>query len=162
MMLAMESMVLRGAEVQNGGGSSPAISAFGGQPKPLRTLTGLLHHGLSKSTERELKTMTLAAALIALAGCSMTLPVRGQVGQAGETFAGTATGYMDGAGDLTVTTSKATTCTGAFVYETARRGAGTFTCSDGRTGPFEFVSTGSRGTGTGRLNGEVVTFTFGP
>lgn len=108
-----------------------------------------------------MRRMISAAALVALAGCSMTLRVQGQVGQAGETFTGTATGYLDGAGDLTIVTSKGATCTGAFVYETARRGAGTFTCNDGRTGPFEFVSTGSRGTGTGRLQGEVVTFTFG-
>jgi hypothetical protein len=108
-----------------------------------------------------MKIVVVVAAALIVAGCSMTLPVRGQIGQAGETFTGTATGHMDGAGDLTVVSSKGVTCNGSFVYETRRRGAGTFVCTDGRTGPFDFVSTGSRGTGSGRLQGEIVTFTFG-
>ena len=103
----------------------------------------------------------MATLLLSASACSMTLPVRGQVGQGGETFTGTATGYMDGAGDLTIVSSKGGTCTGAFVYVNRRQGSGTFTCTDGRAGPFNFVSTGSRGTGTGSLNGETVTFTFG-
>jgi hypothetical protein len=96
-----------------------------------------------------------------LAGCSLTLAVRGQVGNTGETFTGTATGYMDGAGDLTITSNRGAVCTGAFVYVTRRQGSGTFTCNDGRTGPFEFVSTGSRGTGSGRLGDQPITFVFG-
>ncbi len=32
---------------------------------------------------------------------------------------------------------------------------------DGRSGPFRFVSTGTRGTGTGDLGGSRFTFTFG-
>lgn len=94
-------------------------------------------------------------------GCSMTLPVVGTVESTGERFAGTATGRMDGAGTLTIRSTRGTTCEGRFVYVTAREGSGTFTCSDGRSGPFTFVSTGKRGTGTGRLDGQPFTFTFG-
>jgi hypothetical protein len=107
------------------------------------------------------RALSAAFAAITLAGCSLTLPVRGQVGQGGETFQGTATGYMDGGGDLTVTLANGTRCTGAFVYVTRRYGEGTFNCQDGRTGPFTFVSTGTRGTGSGTLAGQPVTFTFG-
>ena len=98
---------------------------------------------------------------VSLAGCSLTLPVRGQVSESAETFTGTATGYTDGAGDLTIATNLGATCSGAFVYVTRRQGEGTFTCSDGRTGPFSFVSTEQRGTGSGSLAGKPVTFTFG-
>lgn len=98
---------------------------------------------------------------VAVSACSLTLPVRGQFESGKETFSGTATGYMDGAGDLTITSSKGTVCNGTFVYVTRRNGQGTFSCTDGRSGPFSFVSTGQRGTGTGRLGGEPFTFTFG-
>jgi hypothetical protein len=68
---------------------------------------------------------------------------------------------MDGAGDLTIVSNRGATCTGAFVYVNRRQGSGTFTCNDGRTGPFTFVSTGQRGTGSGQIGGQPVTFVFG-
>ncbi len=108
-----------------------------------------------------MRAMLILPVLLLLAGCSMTLPVRGQVAQTGETFEGSATGRLDGGGDLVVTSSTGARCTGQFVYVTARRGEGTFTCDDGRIGPYTFVSTGTRGTGSGTLNGQVMTFTFG-
>lgn len=104
--------------------------------------------------------LSAAAALLACA-CSMTLPVRGNVQNSDETFTGSATGHLDGAGTLTITTTKGVSCTGNFVYVTSRQGEGTFVCSDGRTGPFEFVSTGTKGTGHGDLGGQKATFTFG-
>jgi len=91
----------------------------------------------------------------------MTLPVQGLVQDSDETFSGTATGYLDGGGDLEIVSSKGTVCEGDFVYVTRRQGEGVFHCDDGRSGPFEFVSTGSRGTGHGTLGGENFTFTFG-
>lgn len=103
-----------------------------------------------------------ACALVALtSGCAMTLAVKGQSATGGETFSGTATGYMDGAGTLTITSNKGRKCTGDFVYVTRREGSGTFTCNDGSSGPFNFVSTGTRGTGTGTIGGTPFTFTFG-
>ena len=103
---------------------------------------------------------TLSATTL-LTSCSMTLPVRGNVMNSSETFSGTATGYLDGGGNLTIVTSKGATCKGNFVYVSRRDGEGVFTCNDGRTGPFTFVSTGTRGTGKGDLGGERFIFTFG-
>lgn len=96
-----------------------------------------------------------------LQGCAMTLPVRGQVQNTAETFTGTATGYIDGAGNLRIVSSRGAVCQGDFVYTTRRTGEGVFNCDDGRSGPFQFVSTGRRGSGYGDLGGERFTFTFG-
>lgn len=104
--------------------------------------------------------MTLGTAAI-LAACSMTLPIKGQVQSSKETFNGIATGYMDGGGDLQIVSSQGAVCSGNFVYVTSRNGEGVFNCNDGRSGPFKFVSTGSRGTGHGSLGGEKFIFTFG-
>jgi hypothetical protein len=96
-----------------------------------------------------------------LAGCSMTLPVRGASTNGDETFTGTATGYLDGGGTLEVTSNRGMHCSGTFVYVTQRHGRGTFQCQNGQSGPFQFVSTGSQGTGTGEIGGRKFTFTFG-
>lgn len=104
---------------------------------------------------------TLSVASLGISACSMTLPVAGLVQTTGERFSGTATGYMDGAGELTVVSTGGATCRGKFVYVTSRTGEGVFECDDGRSGPFTFVSTGSKGTGVGNLGGERFTFTFG-
>lgn len=108
------------------------------------------------------KALTLAGiAAFCLSGCSMTLPVKGQLQKTDEHFSGTATGYMDGSGVLKIVTSKGSVCEGNFVYVTTRQGEGVFACDDKRSGPFSFVSTGSKGTGFGELGGERFTFTFG-
>ena len=91
----------------------------------------------------------------------MTLPVRGQVQSADETFSGTATGYLDGTGTLEIVSSRGAVCKGNFVYVTSRQGEGVFECNDKRSGPFEFVSSGTRGTGKGDLGGQRFVFTFG-
>jgi hypothetical protein len=103
---------------------------------------------------------TIAGLALGLAGCSLTLPVRGVVEGTGEVFSGAATGGSSGAGTLRITSAR-TSCDGQFVYVTRRQGKGTFVCADGRTGPFEFVSTGRQGTGTGDFGGRRFTFTFG-
>ncbi len=97
----------------------------------------------------------------ALGGCTMTLLVSGIVQNSDETFTGTATGGLDRAGTLSIVSSKGASCEGNFVYVTSRTGEGVFNCSDGRSGPFRFVSTGIKGTGQGNLGGEAFTFTFG-
>lgn len=108
-----------------------------------------------------MRTLLAIALCCALAACSKTLPVHGQVQNSAETFTGSATGYMDGSGTLQIRSSKGTVCNGDFVYVTKRYGEGVFTCTDGRSGPFSFTSTGNRGTGTGTLGGQNFTFTFG-
>ena len=105
--------------------------------------------------------LLLSLSAWALCACSVTLPVRGQFETASEAFTGTATGRMDGAGELKVVGDRGSVCSGNFVYVTSREGQGTLTCQDGRSGPFEFVSTGMRGTGHGQLAGQRFTFTFG-
>ena len=105
--------------------------------------------------------IVIGLAVTLFSGCSMTLPVRGGIQNTNETFTGTATGYTDGGGTLTVISSTGAKCTGNFVYVTRRNGEGVFICSDGRSGPFRFVSTGTRGTGVGDLGGERFIFTFG-
>src|SRR6266851_4620031 len=100
---------------------------------------------------KQLLAVSLLTSGVLLSACSMTLPVRGETETGDETFSGSATGYLDHSGTLTIQSNKGTTCTGEFVYVTPRQGQGTFRCSDGRSGPFTFVSTGTHGTGTGRL-----------
>jgi len=107
------------------------------------------------------KPCLLAAALVILSACSLTLPVRGLVQNTDETFTGTTTGYMGGAGDLHIVSNRGAVCDGSFTFVTQRSGEGVFQCSDGRSGPFQFVSTGTRGSGYGSLGGHIFTFTFG-
>ncbi len=102
----------------------------------------------------------LAAASLCLVGC-LTLPVSGSTEDGSERFYGTATGYLSGGGTITLESTKGAKIEGTFVYINRRQGEGTFRCADGRTGPFTFVSTGSYGTGTGRLGNQYFTFTFG-
>ncbi len=96
-----------------------------------------------------------------LPACSLTLPVRGLVQDSDEKFIGTATGYSDGSGHLEVLSTSGVKCRGNFVYVTSRMGEGVFECADGRSGPFRFVSTGTRGNGQGNLGKQIFTFTFG-
>ena len=107
------------------------------------------------------RTASLAALALTLAACEVRAPVQGQLASGAETFTGEAVGGADGAGTLKIRSDKGRTCKGRFVYETQRQGSGTFLCSDGTSGPFTFVSTGTRGTGTGTIGGQPFTFTFG-
>lgn len=97
--------------------------------------------------------------LMAAAACSMS--VQGVVQGTDETFTGKATAGIDGSGTLNIVSNKGPTCSGRFVYETDSRGAGVFICSDGRSGPFQFVATISGGVGGGTLGDRNFTFTFG-
>ena len=85
-------------------------------------------------------------AALFLTGCSATVPVTGQLQGNHETFTGRATGYSDGSGELAIVTNAGVSCKGSYVFIHSRQGEGTFTCVDGRTGPFHSVSTGSNGS----------------
>lgn len=91
----------------------------------------------------------------------MTLPLRGQTEAGDEKFTGQATGQLDGGGTLTLISNRGRSCDGDFVYVTGRNGEGVFNCTDGQSGSFKFVSTGSRGVGTGMIGQSPFTFTFG-
>ncbi len=105
--------------------------------------------------------LMIVALSAALSSCAMTLPVKGQSESGEELFSGKATGGIDGSGTLNITSTKGRSCQGSFVYTTQRRGEGTFTCTNGQSGAFSFVSTGTKGTGTGTIGGTKFTFTFG-
>lgn len=96
-----------------------------------------------------------------LTSCSMTLPASGRIVGTKETFKGEATGYLDGGGTLTLTSSRGAVCDGKFVYVSHRDGKGNFNCTDGRAGSFSFVSTGSSGLGEGIIGGKQFIFEFG-
>jgi hypothetical protein len=107
------------------------------------------------------RAVCLSSISLLSASCAMTLPVRGQVQNTAETFSGTATGHLNGGGNLQMVSSQGAVCNGNFVYVTHRQGEGVFNCNDGRSGPFAFVSTGTSGTGHGTLNSAPFIFVFG-
>ena len=122
--------------------------------KSTSSITNLIHSKIIKISSAFLT-------IIFVSGCSLTLPLSGAVQNSKEKFSGTATGYWDRSGDLKIITTTGAKCAGAFVYVTFRTGEGVFNCDDGRTGPFTFVSTGRRGTGSGNLGDKNFTFIFG-
>jgi hypothetical protein len=97
-----------------------------------------------------------------LNGC-MTLPVQGEYKNTGEKFLGSATGYLNGEGDISITSESGSKCQGNFRYLTrAVNGDGWFICDDGRTGNFFFISNGHEGKGIGKdEHGELFRFQFG-
>jgi hypothetical protein len=97
---------------------------------------------------------------LALSACAAHR-VEGVVEGGREVFSGGSFREIDGGGVLTVQSSLGAVCTGDFAYVRPREGAGTFRCSDGRAGPFSFVSTGLRGTGQGVVGGRRFVFSFG-
>lgn len=110
-----------------------------------------------------IKFFATCAALLLLAGCSLTLPVQGDFNKGQEKFLGQATGHMDGSGTLSMVTESGINCMGEFQYADSRvSGAGTFECEDGRHGTFNFTSNGTSGVGFGKTNkGEPFKFAFG-
>jgi len=98
---------------------------------------------------------------VALVACSTTLPITGQMQNSSERFTGRARGNMGGAGMLSIVTTTGVHCTGNFAYTTPLQASGTFTCEDGRSGPFVFYSTGTGRAGYGTLGNERFTFTVG-
>jgi hypothetical protein len=103
---------------------------------------------------------TLLAALL-LAACEHPISLQGSMEDGSETFTGTATRYVDGGATIAITGNKGLSCTGLLVYQSKRGGRGTFNCSNGQSGPFEFVSTGTAGSGTGHIGSRPFTFIFG-
>ena len=104
--------------------------------------------------------LALAASMALLvAGCAGSLPLQG--GTDKEIFSGSAMGYLDQSGTLAIRSDKGTTCTGTFAYTSPVYGNGTFTCSDGRTGPFVFIFNGTYWSGTGKIGDARFNFVSG-
>ena len=111
---------------------------------------------------RLLSIFFMIALVCTVSGC-LTLPVKGEYNEADEKFLGSATGYMNGEGDISIVSEKGTKCEGSFRYINRRvNGDGSFKCSDGRIGDFFFTSNGTEGEGFGRDNdGKLFSFKFG-
>lgn len=111
---------------------------------------------------KHLRIVAGAVLLVVFAGCSTTmLPVRGSILETAETFSGEMTEGTGGSGKMRLVSSRGIVCQGDFVYRSGSEGAGVFNCTDLRWGNFEFLSSGTRGTGVGDLAGQRMTFTFG-
>lgn len=118
--------------------------------------------GLSGAYRRVLKGLPVLITITGLCGC-LTLPVKGEYKEGGEKFLGSATGYLNGEGDLSIVSESGAKCEGSFRYiNRAVNGDGGFKCSDGRTGDFFFSSNGNEGEGFGKDNeGKLFRFRFG-
>ena len=108
--------------------------------------------------------MILVRAFLIIAAFTLTAcavrQVDGVVQGGREVFHGVSFREIDGGGMVSIASSRGTSCQGDFVYTAPHEGKGTFTCNDGRTGPFGFVATGRRGTGTGTIGGQPFVFRF--
>jgi len=96
-------------------------------------------------------------------GCSLTLPVHGEMEKSRERFLGEATGYLSGKGTLSIRLQSGVGCDGTFQHSASMStGQGGFNCADGRTGDFFFTSKGTEGEGFGKTTeGEMFRFRFG-
>jgi hypothetical protein len=110
-----------------------------------------------------LRRLRLSAAIglaIGLAACAQ-MPFKGASQAGDESFAGTVTGYDSNAGKIEIRSSQGPLCFGDFTYVDSRHGRGSLSCTDGRSGPFQFESSGGRASGSGRLGERPFTFTMG-
>lgn len=120
-----------------------------------------LFEGLNQPLRRTLSLALVLGGGALLGGCVAQHQVTGVVEGGDEVFSGQALRSPDMAGSLMVISNRGVQCVGSYVFTEPRLGTGSFRCSDGRTGPFKFASTGLRGTGVGSLGNKRFTFTFG-
>lgn len=103
-----------------------------------------------------------ASLLTVAAGCSATMPVTARLGDGSETFTGSGqAGLTTGAPFTMVSGSNGATCTGGFDMKSLTGGSGAFTCDDGRSGSFNWTSSGARLSGVGTISGKPITITMG-
>lgn len=95
---------------------------------------------------------------LSLLGCSRTMAVKGQLEDGTRHFTGTATGYIDDSGILSIVTTDGATCEGDFFLSW---GKGVLACTDGKSGTFHFTNSYSGGFGEGTIDGKAFTFAFG-
>ena len=114
-----------------------------------------------RTEQPRLGRLAFAAVLgLLITGCARSLPLQGETTDK-ENFYGSAMGYLDQSGTLAIRTNKGTTCTGTFTYATPVYGQGTFSCSNGKSWPFVFISNGTYWTGSGKIGEERFNFIFG-
>jgi hypothetical protein len=116
-------------------------------------------------------------ALIVLGGCEM-MPhssahnIEGRMLHAPESFTGTTTAELTGAGTLNLLSTTGTRCGGAYhqvqddtsaevrVEDQHKSGEADLTCSDGRSGKVLFLVGQDEAVGTGMLGKDIVTLTI--
>lgn len=102
-----------------------------------------------------------SVALLALGGCTGTVPVTGETAD-GEKFTGTFSTPADGRGGgaLALSGDKGAACDGRWQLDADRAGSIVITCDDGRTGTAELSVRETPGTMRGMLGGKLFKGTF--
>lgn len=111
---------------------------------------------------RHLFSVFLVIATLATAGC-VSVSVFGVVGDEGELYTGSATGYANKTGTIELKNDKGNRCTGDFVYTSHLRGHGFLACDDGQRAMIDFrglSSLSGYGVGTSET-GQKIVFTYG-
>ena len=107
-----------------------------------------------------MRRLTYAFALLALTGCSGTVPASGETSD-GETFTGTFSRRSDGIGGVVLLRSdKGASCEGRWTLAADQTGSAVVVCSDGRTGTAELSAQEANGTMKGMLGGKPFKGTF--
>ena len=108
-------------------------------------------------------TLAFVLLVLAISGCSVTVPVIAKVGDS--TLQGSATGRMSGKGDFLVQDMNGLSCTGEYdSLDQELTITGSVKCSDGRYGTVIITRNPGlkSGMGQGKLNdGTVFKFAFG-
>ena len=116
-------------------------------------------------------------ALLLLGGCEMTKQsvahnIEGRMLHTPESFSGTTTAELTGAGTLNLLSTKGARCGGAYrqvhddntaeiqVADQRKSGELDLTCSDGRSGKVLFLVGDEEAVGTGMLGKDIVTLTI--
>jgi hypothetical protein len=115
-------------------------------------------------------------ALVLLGGCAMvshpTHSIEGRMLHAPESFTGTTTAELAGAGTLNLLSTTGTRCAGAYhqvaddntaeirVTDRHKSGEAELTCSDGRSGKVLFLVGDDEAVGTGMLGKDILTLTI--
>lgn len=114
-----------------------------------------------KTNVIQVKSVIAVSLLTAVAACSMSVPVSGQLSDGSETFIGSGEAGMNTAAPFTMTSSTGTDCAGTFDMKSLSSGSGEFMCDDGRSGSFNWTSNGSKISGSGTISGKPMTITMG-
>jgi hypothetical protein len=98
--------------------------------------------------------MLLLIPVIALAGCSPSLPVHGQISD-GSSFTGQLTGDK-----VAFTSTSGLSCSGTVSFDTQASGTGALTCSNGQSGAFTWTAKNVRdASGSGKIGAKTFTIT---
>ena len=106
-----------------------------------------------------MRRLFVALCLLTLGGC-LSGAVTGQLENGSETLTGHTKIHLDGTGEIVLSTSTGANCNGTFAAVSDQETAGTFKCSDGRSGSFRFVTAIRPIVGTGDIGGQPITLSL--